>query len=328
MRTFFLFVVTLVVMILSSCSSYEIEDSENSSVFESQQKYEFSETKSSDICNASFASDSLIIQLREYNQEFISSKKVEETRGLKEKLNWIFIGLADLKGAVVGFSVGGFGGSVLLGFIYSAVCFLQLTLENSIGNNGTVANIMQMPKIELVYSNLQHQPLLYDNVMEESNDVMINFPINNMNAKKVGINHNMMLHLYSDEYYSDLHLMHMNQDMISSLNSINNPFTYFIKNYGIELKRNLKDSYSPLYVSGYDKEYEVLSLFMEAVNNASDMKDVNTIANKYINLVHSDYTLSGDGRNLIYSSISTGVYSMSFWNRYFETYSISDTNDQ
>lgn len=332
MRIFLYLMILSIGIMTSACSSDQpaegvvgLVDQENQFLFigeDGAAQSDCSVPSNESFESNSFESDSLIIKLKAYNQEFIQTQESYQTRGWKDIKNGIKIGLSDLFGAIVGFAHGGILGAALGAVIYSLCTYIAIYCPVSHAYDGMPAHVLQRTNMECVYSNMQNHPEIYDIVCEESSDVTFKLPDGYERSNSVGIAHNIMLHLYSDEYFATLRTQTLSKDAVDAFDNIEPVYSYFIEHIDEEIAKLPRDLNSNLRNPQFDRANEILSLYIEVTREASDMEEVNLIASKYVDIIESDNTLSRELREAVYASISTGVHSISFWNKNLSSYTI------
>lgn len=190
------------------------------------------------------------------------------------------------------------------------------------GEVGT-SSVLQKPKIECVCSNALNNTQLYDLVVEEADDVTFELPANFIKEYQVGIIHNMLLHLYSDDFYPSLQSLPLDDNWIDALSSVDKYYAYFVNNADEELGKLPRDYSMAMPQTGYERGREIVSLFFEIINKAREMRTVNEISAEYIEMIETDNSLSDDEKKFVYSTISTGVFSISFWIKNIDSYAIT-----
>lgn len=309
--------VVFIIGTLGACSNYEQQ-----SPLGEQDRY-----NSVDVENGIDGDNaSLVAKIELVNETRKSSFSGDETRGFKQWLDGIKIGLADLRGGAAGLAAGGIGGMLLGALIYSLTCALILIMQD-LGKEHVASSVMNQlskERIECVYSSLEINPDVYKRVKDEAQGLRLSIPNKYANVLDVAIGHNALLYMYSDEYSDRIVNLSGSQDVkkVFENDSFNKFYMRFMDD---PLTETLVTSKGEVNSGLYSTEMKILTLFMDACENSTaNIKDVCELANEYINVIEEDGSLSDDGRRLVYGAMAIGVYSINFWDRNLNVYSVAD----
>lgn len=277
-----------------------------------------------EIQSGELTTDSLILKLKSVNEEFATIHQNNEagiqTRGFREWWNGIKVGLADARGAYVGFCAGGWAGAIIGAVVYSVCAIVQLTLTDTSG-------LCNMPQMEYAYGNITYNPQINNDLVTSIHDRLIELPEGYLECEKIGIKHNLGLEILSGKYADVLgnyELSKTEKDEIYSTNFLRS-YNFLKNNTELAITSNPRSMRNIIPPHVDEREIEVISLFFDACEKStSSIQDIQSLAERYVGTIETDNTIPVQGRKRIYGAMSTMVYSMSFWEKNYYTYELSE----
>lgn len=270
--------------------------------------------------------DSTLNCLTAINQEMaLNNQDISDTRG--NTWEAIQIGWADAKGAFIGFCQGGVFGAIIGALIYSFASFIILCFQQTTDADVDVTNYgVSRSKIEYVYSNLRYTAGIESQMIQLNSDVNLVIPEKFQHLNSIGIQHNSVLHLYSNDYQGHLYkypLTEKEKEYIDS-EGYKKYYDYFLDNANRELSKPLSEPNKIEIPNCTQEQVRILALFYEGTKNARNMQDVNRLITSYIKVIERDNPISDSEREGIYAAFVTFAYSTSFWDKKLMDYSIRD----
>lgn len=299
------------IVLFSACSRSENSDSLNPNVEELA------------VVESSTLDVNTITELQKINQNLASANEGHmETRS-----GWfdgVKIGLADARGAFVGFCRGGFWGAVIGAAIYSLAAFLVLCTQQ---NNQPIANAplagLTREKIECVYSNVDYTPEVKLQISNQCNDINIELPRKYDYLKSIGVKHNATLYMYSDTYTGSKdrrELSSEEEEAYLNSDAYKNFYDNFLKNAEVMLSKSISDYADEELINCTENQKTIVKLFFSGCENITSATDANYLINSYIPVIEQDSALSDIEKESLYATMVTFAYSSSYWNQHISDY--------
>lgn len=258
--------------------------------------------------------DSLLIDLQNLNDSLINSMPKIDGRGLREFREWsniIAVALADIKGATYGAEqgakIGGIIGAIIGAIIMSAACSSLAMIDIEL-SRATIVPFSQN-QIELAYVSAISAPDIEQNKLLECSEIKLNIPTEYNHINDIGLYHNLTLKALEDADLKNIQLEDgLRQEEIDVLHSDEfiNRFKYVTENPNIyKLDYMLENS---------TKEERIVQLFIQVYNEyTTNTEDVAYVINKYIDIIEQDNQITTTEKEVVYSALSTAVYSSNYW---------------
>lgn len=300
-----------IIVLFSACSRSENSDSLNPNVEESVA----AESSSLDV--------STITELKKINQNLASANEGH----MGTRSGWfdgVKIGLADARGAFVGFCRGGFWGAVIGAAVYSLAAFLVLCTQQ---NNQPIANAplagLTREKIECVYSNVDYTPEVKLQISNQCNDINIELPRKYDYLTSIGVKHNATLYMYSNTYTGSKDRRGLSSEEEAYLNSdtYKNFYDNFLNNAEEMLSKSISNYDDEELINCTENQKTIVELFFSGCENITSAKDAVYLINSYIPIIEQDSALSDTEKESLYATIVTFAYSSSYWNQHISDYS-------
>lgn len=298
------------IVLFSACSRSENSDSLNPNV------------EKSAVVESSTLDVNTITELQKINQNLVSANAGH----MGTRSGWfdgVKIGLADARGAFVGFCRGGFGGAVIGAAIYSLAAFLVLcTQQNDQPTTNTPFAGLTREKIECVYSNVDYTPEVGLQISNQCNDINIELPRKYDYLTSIGVKHNATLYMYSDTYTGSKLRRELSSEEETYLNSdgYKNYYDNFLKNAEVMLSKSISDYDNDELINCTENQKTIVKLFFSGCESTTNTEDINYLINSYIPVIEQDNALSDTEKESLYATMVTFAYSSSYWNQHISDY--------
>lgn len=298
------------IVLFSACSRSENSDSLNPNVEESA------------VVESSTLDVNTITELQKINQNLASTNEGH----MGTRSGWfdgVKIGLADARGAFVGFCRGGFWGAVIGAAIYSLAAFLVLCTQQ---NDQPTANAplagLTREKIECVYSNVDYAPEVGLQISNQCNDINIELPRKYDYLTSIGVKHNATLYMYSDSYTGSKLRRELSSEEETYLSSDGYKKYYdnFLKNAEVMLSKSISNYDNEELINCTENQKTIVELFFSGCEKTTSAEDINYLINSYIPVIEQDTVLSDTEKESLYATMVTFAYSSSYWNQHISDY--------